>query len=71
MKAFDAKEQNWHTPLGADSNPYRCQLEAFARSIINDEPTNPDVHEGLAAVRLLEAVEESVAKDSRVEVIRD
>ncbi len=68
VRAFDAETQQWHTPLGPHSNPYKNQLEAFARSVLDDEPVNPDAHEGLATVRLLEAVEASVAGGTRVEL---
>ena len=70
VRAFEARTEQWHTPLGQYSNPYRNQLEAFARSVLEDEPVNPDAKEGLAAVRLLEAVEVSVAKNRRVELER-
>ena len=68
VKAFDAGTEQWFQPLGADSNPYKRQLEAFVRAIRQDYPTNPDVHDGLATVRLLEAVEESVQTNGKVAV---
>jgi predicted dehydrogenase len=68
VRAFDARTEQWHTPLGAHSNPYRNQLEAFARSVLDNEPVNPDAAEGLATVCLLEAVEASVAAGGRVEL---
>jgi predicted dehydrogenase len=68
VRAFDARTQQWHTPLGAHSNPYKNQLEAFARSVLDNEPTNPDAVEGLAVVQLLEAVESSVAGGRRVDI---
>jgi predicted dehydrogenase len=66
--AFDARTEQWHKPLGANSNPYKNQLEAFARSVLDNEPVNPDVFEGLATVQLLEAAEASVATGGRIEV---
>jgi predicted dehydrogenase len=68
VRAFDARTQQWHTPLGSNSNPYKNQIEAFARSIVEDRPVCPDAADGWAAVQLLEAVEESVSSGSRVEV---
>lgn len=68
VRAFDARTQQWHTPMGSNSNPYKNQIEAFARSILDDRPVNPDVIDGWAAVQLLEAVEESVSCGTRVEV---
>ena len=66
VRAFDARAEQWHTPLGAHSNPYKNQLEAFARSVLDNRSTCPDVDEGLADVRVLEAVEVSAAGGSRV-----
>jgi predicted dehydrogenase len=69
-RAFDGRTQHWSQPLGGHSNAYANQLDAFARSVLHDEPTNPDAVEGLAAVRMLEAVEASVSSGKRVEVAR-
>jgi predicted dehydrogenase len=66
VRAFDKRNEQWHTPLGPHSNPYKNQLEAFARSIRNNVPTVPDVYEGWAAVRMLEAVEEAARTGERV-----
>ena len=68
VKAFDARTQQWHTPLGAESNPYKNQLEAFARAVLDGAKVDPGVEDGLADVRLLEAVEHSVATGERVVV---
>ena len=68
VRAFDGETQQWHTPLGSHSNPYKNQIEAFAKSILEDRPTNPNAVDGWAAVNLLEAVEESVKSGGRVDV---
>jgi predicted dehydrogenase len=68
VRAFDGRTQQWHTPLGSDSNPYKNQIEAFARAVLEDRPTNPDAADGWAAVTLLETIEESVKCGHRVEV---
>ena len=68
VRAFDKRDEQWHTPLGPHSNPYKNQLESFARSIRNDAPTVPDVYDGLAAVRALEAVEEAARTGERVQI---
>jgi predicted dehydrogenase len=60
IRAFDGRTQRWHTPLASNSNAYKNQIEAFARAVLEDRPTNPDAADGWAAVSLLEAVEESV-----------
>ena len=68
VRAFHGQTQVSSEPLGAHSNAYKNQLEAFARSVLDDLPTNPDVVEGLAAVQVLEAVEASVASGRRIEI---
>jgi predicted dehydrogenase len=45
-----------------DSNAYERQLEAFARSVRDGLPASPDAADGLAAVLLIQAVAESVAR---------
>lgn len=60
VRAFDGRTRQWYTPLGANSNPYKNQIEAFAQAIRDDAPTTPDAADGWAVVRVLEAVEESV-----------
>ncbi len=67
VRAFDGRTQQWHTPLGSNSNPYKNQVEAFAAAILEDRHTNPDTVDGWAAVSVLEAVEESVRLGRRVE----
>ncbi|MGW5365000.1 Gfo/Idh/MocA family protein [Actinopolymorpha pittospori] len=47
------------------SDPYQRQLEAFARSIVSDTPTDPSGADGVAALRLIEAVRDSVAQDGK------
>ena len=68
VRAFDGRTRQWQTPLGSNSNPYKNQIEAFARAVLEDRPTNPDAVDGWAAVSLLEAVEESVKSGRRAEV---
>ena len=50
-------------PVLGDSDPYERQLEAFARAIRDDAPTSPDAADGVAALRLIAAVADSVAND--------
>jgi predicted dehydrogenase len=68
VRAFDAKTQQWHTPLGSNSDPYKNQIEAFARSIVEDLPVSPDAADGSATVQILEAVEESVRCGTVVQI---
>jgi predicted dehydrogenase len=50
-------------PAFGDQNAFERQLEAFARSIAEGTDTMPNGHDGLAAMRFLQAVAESVAAD--------
>jgi len=68
VRAFDGRTQQWSQPLGGHSNAYVNQLEAFAAAVLDGQAANPDVHDGLAVVRLLEAVEQSVVRAARVNI---
>ena len=68
VRAFDARERQWLVPYRVDSNPYLHQLEAFAQAVLRDEPVSPDVEDGLAVVQLLEAVAQSAATRSRIQL---
>jgi predicted dehydrogenase len=71
VRLFSARAQSWHSPLGAHSNAYKNQLEAFASAVLDDRPTSPNVADGLAVVQLLEAAERSVTEGRRVEIQGD
>lgn len=68
VRAFDGRTRQSHTPLGTNSNAYKNQIEAFARSILEDFPVNPDAVDGWAAVAVLEAVEQSVKSGCRADI---
>lgn len=68
VRAFDGQSQQWSHPLGGHSNAYVNQLEHFADSVLNDHPTSPDAADGLAAVKLLEAVSQSIRSGTRVQL---
>jgi predicted dehydrogenase len=52
-------------PSFGDTDPYERQLEAFARAVLDDEPTAPDTDAGVAALRLIEAVQDSTAHSGK------
>ncbi len=54
------------SPSFGDTDPYERQLEAFARAVLDDEPTNPGGDDGVAAVRIIEAVRESASRKGQV-----
>lgn len=71
VRAFDGKTRITSAPLGEHSNAYVNQLDAFAAAVLDGAPANPDVRDGLAAVRILEAVAESTSTRQRVIVPQD
>jgi len=68
VRAFDGQAQICFQPLGAHSNAYKNQLEAFAAAVLHDKPTSPNVGDGLAVVELFEAVQESIHTGGRIEI---
>ena len=61
VEAFDEATGITERPAFGDTNPYKLQLEAFARAIRAGGPTTPNPEDGLAAVRLIEAASRSAA----------
>jgi len=58
---FRESEAGWRRTLGADGHFYRRQLEAFASVILDGAPmTGAGVEDGLASVRAMAAVAQSV-----------
>jgi predicted dehydrogenase len=53
-------------PTLTDGDAYRRQLEAFARAVRGDGPPDPNVRDGLAAVRLIEASAKAAETGSEV-----
>lgn len=54
-------------PLGADGHFYRRQLEGFAEAILTDGPlTGADIDDGVASVRAMLAIAQSVREGRRV-----
>jgi predicted dehydrogenase len=48
-------------PHFGDTDPFKLQIESFARAIVDETPTDPTPEEGVMAVRWIEAVAESTA----------
>jgi predicted dehydrogenase len=68
VRAFDDRTKCWTQPLGSLSNAYANQIDAFAVSVLDNKPTNPDVLDGLVAVQILEAVQQSIKTGGRTEI---
>ncbi len=52
-------------PVFGDSSAYERQIEAFAAAVTGNQQTFPDAEDGVAAVKLIDAVAESVANEGR------
>ncbi len=52
-------------PHHGDTDPFKRQVEAFARAILDDTPTDPTPEEGVRAVQWIEAVSESSRNGGR------
>jgi len=61
VECFSAEDGQYHRPLGEDAHTYRRQIEAFARHVLEGQPSGgSDVTDGLEAVRALVAIARSV-----------
>ena len=69
VECFSTRDGRYHRPLGADGHFWRRQLEGFAETILNGAPQRgADVDDGIAALRVIEAIERSVETGAPVEV---
>jgi len=72
VECFSAKDRCYHRPLGEDSHFFRRQIEGFADTILHGAPMRgATVDDGLAALRVMEAIELSVERGSSVMVTQD
>jgi predicted dehydrogenase len=63
VEIFTEKDATWRRPLGADGHFYRRQLEAFADTILDGASMRgADITDGVASVRAMVAIAESVRK---------
>jgi predicted dehydrogenase len=63
VEIFSERDATWRRPLGADGHFYRRQLEGFADTILNGAPMRgADITDGVASVRAMVAIAESVRK---------
>ena len=67
VEIFSEKNATWRRPLGADGHFYRRQLEGFADTILDGAPMRgADIGDGVASVRAMVAIAESVRTGSTV-----
>jgi predicted dehydrogenase len=66
---FSEREATYHRPLGADGHFFRRQLEGFADTVLTGAPMlGADIDDGLASVRTMAAIAESVRTGQAVQV---
>jgi predicted dehydrogenase len=65
VRVFAEQSLEWTSPDYGAVDPYQRQLEAFARALRGDGPTDPDAHDGVEALRLIEATATSVHRDGQ------
>ncbi len=69
VEIFHEKDATWRRPLGADGHFYRRQLEGFADTVLHGMPMRgADVADGLASIRAMVAIAESVRTGKPVKV---
>jgi predicted dehydrogenase len=69
VECFSARDGRYHRPLGADGHFWRRQLEGFAATILDGAPQRgADLEDGIAALRVIEAIERSIATGAPVAV---
>ncbi|WP_018181729.1 Gfo/Idh/MocA family protein [Kaistia granuli] len=69
VEIFSEKDATYRRPLGADGHFFRRQLEGFADTILNGaRQQGADIHDGLASVRAMAAIAESVRTGEAVSV---
>jgi predicted dehydrogenase len=69
VEGFSVRTGQYHRPLGADGHFWRRQIEGFAATILDGVPQKgATAEDGLAALRVLEAIERSAATGERVAV---
>jgi predicted dehydrogenase len=68
VRVYNAKDHQYHTPACPDADPYERQIEAFAKAIVEDVPVSPNVVDGLACQRVLDAIYRSFTENKPVEI---
>jgi predicted dehydrogenase len=69
VECFSAADRQYHRPLGEDAHFWRRQVEGFADTILDGaEQVGADVDDGLAGMRIMDAIERSVETGERIPV---
>ena len=69
VECFSDRDRTYHRPLGADGHAFRRQLEGFAETILDGvRQAGAGAEDGLAAARVLTAIERSLTTGETVEL---
>jgi predicted dehydrogenase len=69
VECFSSRDRQYHRPLGEDSDFWRRQVEGFADTILTGAPQiGADVDDGLAVMRVMDAIERAVETGKAVHV---
>ena len=69
VEIFHEKDATYRRPLGADGHFYRRQLEGFADAVLDRAPMlGADVMDGVASVRAMAAIAQSVRENRSVRI---
>ncbi len=69
VEGFSARDRRYHRPLGEDAQFWRRQVEGFADTVLLGAPqAGATVDDGLAALRVIDAIERSVEHGEAVAV---
>ena len=60
VEVFDETTGLIDKPTFGDTNPYKLQMDYFARAITEGLPGDPNADDGLAAMQLIDAVNRSL-----------
>jgi predicted dehydrogenase len=67
VECFSTKDRRYHRPLGEDAHFYKLQVEGFADSVLKGKPLHgAGIDEGLAAMRVMAAIAQSVKTGERI-----
>jgi predicted dehydrogenase len=69
VECFSSDDRTYRRPLGEDSHFFRRQVEHFAECVLEGTPMRgASVDDGLAALRAMDAIEQSANSGERVEL---
>jgi len=71
IKITDSASREVRSPIFPDSDAYKRQIEAFARSIETGKPVTPNEMDGLACQQILQAIERSANLNQWIELTPD